>query len=381
MGENDANIINFTHVVGRGELFYKGVLIMSQWKTNLGVHLVGSVPLPSSEAVFETVCAAVGEHLRRVPDGETGIRIGWIGFQHDMLEKHPAVMLNPAGRTVPIRDLDGGVSRQNHLFVLNPEIALDEIDFRPLGYAAAAIDSYATFKSLKEAGKIPAGVRFQISLPTPFATGLLYFHPDSQEPFIQLMKCALLGELADICAAIPHNQLAIQWDCCQEILLIEGYFPDDWVYDSQTIPPALGELGDAVPAGAELGYHLCYGSPVDAPLVKQKDMGVGVGLANDIAASLTRPMNFIHMPVSNPTADRAFFAPLADLKLSLETELYLGLLQPKDAENDQRRIKFAKQIVPNFGIATECGWGRKDSAAVPHVLDGHAQAMKTKLVG
>jgi len=343
----------------------------------LAVHLVGSVPLPSSAAVFETVCNAVGDHLRRVPDGETGERGGWISFQHAMLEKHSAVMLNPAGRTVPIRDLDGGVSRENHLFVLNPEIALADIEFRPLGYTSAALESYADFKSLKDQGKIPADVRFQISLPTPFATGLLYFHPHSQEAFIGLMKAALLGELADICAAIPHDQLAIQWDCCQEILLLEGYFPDDWVYDSSNIPPTLGELGDAVPADVELGYHLCYGSPVDAPLVKQKDMGVGVRLANDIVAALTRPMTFIHMPVSNPAADQAFFAPLANLKLNPEAELYLGLLHPKDAANDQRRIEAARQVVPNFGVATECGWGRKDTAAVPHVLNGHISAMKT----
>lgn len=351
----------------------------SSIKTNLGVHLVGSVPLPSSASVFETVCAAVGQHLHRLPDGETGERGGWISFQHDMLEKHPAVMLNPAGRTVPIRDLEGGVSRENNLFVLNPEMTLDEIEFRPLGYTSAALDSYADFKALKEAGKIPANVRFQVSLPTPFATGLLYFHPDSQEAFIKLMKSALLGELADICAAIPHDQLAIQWDACQEILLLEGYFPEDWVYDSTTIPPALGELGDAVPTGVELGYHLCYGSPVDAPLVKQKDMGVGVSLANAISAALTRPMTFIHMPVSNPAADQAFFAPLADLKLHPETELYLGLLQPKDAANDQRRIKAARKVITNFGVATECGWGRKDTAAVPHVLDGHIKAMNTSL--
>lgn len=343
----------------------------------IAVHLVGSVPLPSSAAVFETVCAAVGNHLRRVPDGETGERGGWISFQHAMLEKHPAVMLNPAGRTVPIRDLDGGISRENNLFVLNPEIALDDIEFRPLGYTSAALESYADFKALKDAGKIPADVRFQISIPTPFATGLLYFHPDSQEAFIGIMKQALLGELADICAAIPHNQLAIQWDCCQEILLLEGYFPDDWVYDSSNIPPTLGELGDAVPANVELGYHLCYGSPVDAPLVKQKDMGVGVSLANDIVAALTRPMNFIHMPVSNPTADQPFFAPLADLGLNPETELYLGLLHPKDPTNDLRRIEAARQVVPNFGIATECGWGRKDTDSVPHVLDGHIKAMKS----
>ncbi len=192
------------------------------------------------------------------------------------------------------------------------------------------------------------------------------------------MKDALLGELVDICAAIPHEKLAIQWDCCQEILLLEDYFPADWVYDSQTIPPTLGELGDAVPARAELGFHLCYGSPVDAPLVKQKDMAVSVGLANSIAQAVSRPVNFMHIPVSNPAADEAFFAPLTSLAMAPETELYLGLLQPKNNQHDDAKIKAAEKFVSNFGLATECGWGRKDSEAVPQVLKTHTRAIKQR---
>ncbi|MGB1250995.1 MAG: hypothetical protein ACPG8W_10305 [Candidatus Promineifilaceae bacterium] len=335
------------------------------------IHLVGSIPLASSAEVFDTVCGAVGKHLRRIPDGETGVRIGWIGFQHDMLETHPAVMLDPDGRTVPIRDLQGGVSRQNHLFVLNPAVSAETINFLPLGYASAAIDSYATFAAKKAAGVIPADVRFQVSLPTPFATGLLYFHPNAQETYIGLMKTALLSEMTTICAAIPHDQLAIQWDCCQEVLLAEGYFPEDWSYDVNTLPPALGELGDAVPTGVELGYHLCYGSPVDAPLVRQADMGVVVQFANDITNALTRSLDFIHLPVSDASADSTFFAPLSQLALQSNTEVYLGLINPRDADNDQRRIAAAQKHLPHFGVATECGWGRKDSSQVAPVLHEH----------
>ena len=188
---------------------------------NKTIHFVGSIPLPDTATVFETVCEAVASHLKRIPDGETGIRKGWIGFQHDMLENHPAVILDPQGRKVPIRDLKGGVSRENHLFVLNPDFPQDQIDFLPLGYSKAALDSYEVFAEQKAAGVIPEGVRFQVSLPTPFATGLLYFHPDSQEAYIGLMKDALLAEMRQICDAIPHENLAIQWDCCQEILLLK----------------------------------------------------------------------------------------------------------------------------------------------------------------
>ncbi|MGH8733136.1 MAG: hypothetical protein ACREVB_05590 [Burkholderiales bacterium] len=38
-----------------------------------GVHLIGSVPLADTEQVFRTVAGALGPHLRRLPDGETGL--------------------------------------------------------------------------------------------------------------------------------------------------------------------------------------------------------------------------------------------------------------------------------------------------------------------
>ncbi len=339
------------------------------------VHLVGSVPLETTEAVFDAVCGAVGDHLNRIPDGETGVRKGWIGFQRAMLEQHHAVMLNPAGRTVPIRDLQGGVSRENNLFVLNPDVPVDEIVFRPLGYVQPAVDSFAVFQAKQQSGQIPPDVRFQVSLPTPFATGLLYFHPDSQDAYIQLMKKALLEEMSEICDRIPHHSLAIQWDCCQEILLLEDYFPDDWVYDSNNLHPTLAELGNAVPTNVELGYHLCYGSPVDAPLVKQDDLGVAVNLANLIASGLKRPLNFMHIPISDPTASDAFFAPLTQLNLPSSSEIYLGLLHPKNPDNDAQRIQLAQKYLPQFGVATECGWGRKQPETVPHVLQVHQTAV------
>jgi len=40
---------------------------------SIGAHLVGSVPLPDAEAVFRAV-SALGADLRRLPDGETGVR-------------------------------------------------------------------------------------------------------------------------------------------------------------------------------------------------------------------------------------------------------------------------------------------------------------------
>jgi hypothetical protein len=38
------------------------------------IHFVGSIPLPDAETVFRTLADTTGPYLRRLPDGETGIR-------------------------------------------------------------------------------------------------------------------------------------------------------------------------------------------------------------------------------------------------------------------------------------------------------------------
>ena len=55
------------------------------------VHLIGSVPLASTEEVFRTLVGALGDRLSRMPDGETGERRRWIWWQRTMLERHPAM--------------------------------------------------------------------------------------------------------------------------------------------------------------------------------------------------------------------------------------------------------------------------------------------------
>src|SRR5712692_2326055 len=55
------------------------------------VHFVGSIPLPDAETVFRTLSAAAGQHLKRLPDGETGIRKTWIRFLQGVLADNPAI--------------------------------------------------------------------------------------------------------------------------------------------------------------------------------------------------------------------------------------------------------------------------------------------------
>ena len=55
------------------------------------VHLVGSVPGESAAEVFEKVSAALGPHLKRIPDGETGERADWIVWLEPVFANSPAL--------------------------------------------------------------------------------------------------------------------------------------------------------------------------------------------------------------------------------------------------------------------------------------------------
>jgi len=70
----------------------------------LGAHLVGSVPLESADAVFRAVTDRLGGRVTRIPDGETGDRVGW-----DVSPEF--IVLEGAWRT-QLADIRGGVARR-----------------------------------------------------------------------------------------------------------------------------------------------------------------------------------------------------------------------------------------------------------------------------
>jgi hypothetical protein len=340
-----------------------------------GAHLVGSVPLADAETVFRTVAGALWGALRRLPDGETGERRRWIWFQRQMLERHPAMEVDPTVPLFALRQWDGKLLRETPLLRFRAGADPDEVMF-DTGYAEAAQRSFEVFTRLQGDGAISPRTRFQVCLPTPMASAYMYVSPPAREAYIAAYERALLGALRDIVDAIPAGRLAIQWDVCQEILIAERFFPDrptDW--DAQ-ITNELVRLGDAVPSGVEMGYHLCYGSPADEHLVMPRDMGVMVTMANGVRRALRRRIDFLHMPVPKDRADSAYFAPLRALAGLTDTTLYLGLIHYDDRDGDVARIKAARDVAPAFGVASECGWGRTDPERVPGLLESHRLALK-----
>jgi hypothetical protein len=342
----------------------------------LSVHLVGSVPLADAETVFRTVSGVIGPYLKRLPDGETGARRRWVGMLSEILDRHPAFEPDPEEPPFVMKLASGKVHRE--LTRLRFRAGTDPRAVRfETGYAAMAIDSFALFDRLQRDGVIPEGIRFQVAIPSPLAPAYNYLSRAHRDAFLDVFTGHLLDEVRQIATALPHDRLALQWDVLQEILIMEGYFPDRPDDYQAQILAVLGSIGDAVPRGIELGYHLCYGSPKDEHLVQPRDAAVVVELMRQTLRRVSRPIQYFHIPVPRERTDTDFYRPLNSLDLPPGTELYLGLLHLNDDAGNQLRLNVARRFTPVAGVATECGWGRGNPLNVVPLLESFRRLIRT----
>jgi ubiquinone/menaquinone biosynthesis C-methylase UbiE len=331
----------------------------------LGAHLVGSVPGRSAEDVFRLLSGELGDRLRRMPDGETGPRADWIVWQYPVLSSQPQFEVAPPAL---------GSYRALPRLSLRDDTDPAELRFGSLGYADAAAASYRAFGPLKRDGIVPSGVRFQVCLPTPLAPVSAFISLENQAVVERAYEAAMTNELERLLAAIPHDQLALQWDTNVEFGMLEGELPT-WFRDVKAgILERLIRISRAVPSEVELGFHFCLGHDEQTERHVPHDMRRMVEIANGVGAALDRALNWVHMPLARDADHYAFVAPLRDLRLHPETELYLGALHAGETtEQTRERIAAAHEAAPEFGVATPCGWGRLPQPVVPELVGAHVQ--------
>lgn len=333
------------------------------------VHFVGSIGLDSVDDVFEAVGQSVKPLLKRCPDGEVGGRRLWISWQWPLLRATP--FLEPAS-DVAIPGM--GLCQLR----LKSTAVPADVRFGELGYAREARASYTDFLAAKRRGLIAEATRFQVSLPTPAAVISAFIIPADIPKVLPAYERAMLAEVERLLNMIPNEDLAIQWDVCIEMLQWDGRAPQIRAYPGleDALKAAFARLGAAIPSNVELGFHLCYGDMDAKHFVEPLDLSKAVSLANLLTAAAGRTVNWIHMPVPIDRHDAAYFAPLKGLHRSPDTELYLGLVHAKDGvDGTVRRMQVAREFVQDFGIATECGFGRsRTPELVRELMRIHASA-------
>ena len=342
----------------------------AQDTTPRGAYLVGGLMAADAESAMRTAMRILGDHLRAIPDGETGDRAQWIWWQIGKLTALDGIEM--AGT----HGVDESDNRDYSVFpALDIDPGVTELPARSLGYADAAEASYATFRRLRDEGIVPDGVRFQVSLPTPYATVVAWLRSADQERFFPVYAAALAREVRDIQASVPADDLLLQLDVAVELGALTGAFDVAERLGSRAF--VLDALRDAVAMASghgEVALHLCYGDYKHRHFTTPEDLSLCVELANAVADDL----DVVHMPADRETGRRAkYFEPLRDL---IPTRLALGVV---DYEGDPARTQelIAAAIAGSggmeFAVATECGMARidergPDAPSLEELLELHA---------
>src|SRR5580700_10301322 len=245
------------------------------------VYLVGSVPMANAAEVFETVSAALGARIKRLPDGETGARGDWITWLEPVFADNPA--LQKSGEFFRVHASGTGRER----YALRPGFGAEDVRFDNLFYADIAKKSYADFKRLKDADKIAAGTKFQVDLVPAHSVIWLFLVDALHAPLDPLYNDAVKREIDKIAAAVfarlERNEASSYGRSKVEM--------------QDTFSAIVADLGNRVPAGVDLLYHLCYGDSNHRHVVEPTDMGDMVEFANRLSRTIKRPIQLIHMPV------------------------------------------------------------------------------------
>src|SRR4051794_38840250 len=319
----------------------------------VGAHLVGGLKADDAEAAMRTTAGILGRHLHALTDGETGERSQWIWFQIGKLTAIDGIEM--AGT-------HGTPDAENEDYAVFPALSVDasvtELPQRSLGYADEAEASYAIFRRLREDGVVPDGVRFQVSIPTPYASVVAWIREQDQERFFAPYADAIASEVTEITRAIPAEDLVIQYDVAVELGALTTNMPAAGGLGEKAF--VVDSLRDAVartPEGPERGVHLCYGDYKHRHFAVPADLSLCVELANAVSDSA----DFVHMPADRETArNPGYFEPLRDLSAR---RLALGVI---DYEGDQERTNELVRAAEtgsgglDFAVATECGMARID---------------------
>jgi hypothetical protein len=328
-------------------------------RVNAELLLVGSLPVDSTREALERGAELFGDMVFALPDGETGPRRAWVGYEREYLVRpHPDVV------TVAETGSPTGIPRHAYETpVFKIRDGVRELHWESWPRIDDAIASYHQFAELRREGVIPTGLRFQVGLPFP-ASALNAFKADfaADYPIAERGFEELVGrELRRLCDEIPPDELAIQWDMAYEVDDLEAVLawtsPGAW----ERFTGPVSRLTPQIPEGVLVGFHFCYGTFPEWPMFEARDMALVVRMANHAVANSGRTVDWVHMagPRYLRSEDDSFFRPLDDLHIG-DTRVFLGIVLPIDGVDGlRRRHATASRHLKDFGVAMYCGFGRQ----------------------
>jgi hypothetical protein len=339
--------------------------------------LVGSLPAETTESAFRAGAELFGDLVFALPDGETGPRRAWVGYERERLcRPHPDVEV--------VRETDSPTGVPRHAYetpVFKIREGVKRLRWDSWPRIDDAIASYQVFRKLRDGGIIPPGLRFQVSLPFPSSTlnGFKFNFASDYTVAGPAYEELVIRELQRLLQTIPPSDLAIQWDVCYEVLDIEGVIA--WMGDGawERFTGPVSRLARAIPEQVVLGYHLCYGTFPDWPMYEARDLSLLVRMANFAIANSGRTVDWVHLagPKYLRSEDDRFFSPLSDLRTD-NTRIFLGIVLPLDGSAGlKHRHTTASKYLSEFGVSLYCGFGRQPGVDGMETVREHRRVVKS----
>ena len=339
--------------------------------------LVGSLPADTTESALREGAELFAPLVFALPDGETGPRRAWVGYERDRLcRPHPDLEL--------VRGTESPTGISRHAYetpVFKIRDGVNKLHWESWPRIDDAITSYEVFRRLRQEGVIPSHLRFQIGLPFPSSAlnGLKWNFAADYAMAGPAFEDLVLRELKRLMEAIPPADLALQWDVCYEVLDIEGVIA--WMghgaWERFTGP--VSRLAPTIPEEVLMGYHLCYGTFPEWPMYEARDMGLLVRMANFAIANSGRRVDWVHMagPRYLRSEDDRFFLPLSGLN-PRGARVFLGIVLPMDgASGLKRRHATASKYLSDFGVALYCGFGRQPGEDGMETMREHRRVVES----
>lgn len=267
------------------------------------VHLVGSVPMASTDEVFVKVSEALGPYLKRLPDGETGQRLNWVGHLEKVFAANPAL------------------ERTDEVFRIHP--------------TATGWYRYRLKKGKRIETCAPATCSMPI-MPWPLMrrSGGCRSRGRSRTKSWQCSSMSRQPSSHDCSEMKPPTTAAAGTKC--------------------RMSSALSSSISATTCRTEWSCCTTFATATTNTSTRSSRLTWGTWSNSRTACSrVKRSVQLVHMPVPRNRADEAYFRPLRRLELRPETELCLGLVHFTDGvEGAKRRLEAARRYVQDFSIAT-----------------------------
>lgn len=330
---------------------------MTSADTGRRVHLVGTIPVGTTQDALRLVIDTVGDRVAGwLPDGETGPRRNWIGRLVENLRNHDDLELASDGDWSDYESTPRFRTKKGHTF------SAVELD-----YFEHFEDSWPEFQKVRSDLGRP-DLAFQIGVPGPLDVAFAAFG---------------FNPVAGFRNARPFVNATVR-----EIERIDDVAGDEVVYQLEIpievevttrIPSPIRSMGvrwlarkvlrvvaDS-PEGTRWGFHLCVGDMNNEAFSRLSDARPAVQLANALVAQFPpgRKLEFVHMPLAHgsipPTTDRVFYEPLGDLDLPEDVRFIAGFAHERQSLEEQRKVRsIIEDLVGHpVDVASSCGLGRR----------------------